>query len=231
MTTKHVVADDLIGQVARKQWELNRRILEGTLDPERLLQSLQQLIEGHAAKLPIEATGFTVSDQVYVVDVQRKGDFHEIARSCSNIGQCFSIYHDPPTCKLEVPNGSGPKRVKLSLAHFDIGAQFAAAMTMLETEGHILADAWDLLALTNKAPMFKTVPGKEFRIYALGTVVRSCFQERNYEPGERQIVSLTARQKRHGGVPHARWSLESGSLESNSGGVVQAGQYVLVRRK
>lgn len=103
---------------------------------------------------------------------------------------------------------------------------------MLETEGYGLADAWDLIAFTNKAPMFKTVPSEEFRIFALGTTVRSCYQERNYQPGERQTVYLASRYKGHGGVQRARWALETSSLESDVvGDKVPAGQYVLVRRK
>lgn len=229
MTTKHVVADDLLGQVARKQWELNRRVLEGTLDPERLLQSLQQLLEGQSARLPIEDPGFTVSEQVYAVDVQRKGNFEDAVRTRTNL-EYFSIYHDPPKCWLEIPNGTGPKLVKLSLALFNISATFGAAITKLETEGYTPADAWDLLAFTNKAPMFRTIPGKEYHIYALGTTALSHFQEHPDKPGGRLTVDLTARQSGHAGKQHARWELCSADLENRYSGV-SAGQYVLVRCK
>lgn len=230
MTTKHVVADDLLGQVARKQWELTRRVLEGTLDPELLLQSLQLLIEGRSARLPIEEVGFTVGERVYTVDVQRKGNFEDVFRTCANIQEYFSIYHRPPTCWLEIPNGTGPKRVKLSLALFNINATFGAAITKLETEGYALADAWDLLAFTNKAPMFRTVPGKEYRIYALGTTALSHFQEnQGKKPAGERTVDVTARQSGHAGKP-ARWELCSADLEDRHSGV-SAGQYVLVRCK
>ena len=46
MTRKHVVADGVLGKVSRKVWELNRRILEGTIDPKRTLWILQKAIEG-----------------------------------------------------------------------------------------------------------------------------------------------------------------------------------------
>jgi hypothetical protein len=46
MTAKHVVADDTLGKIARKVWELNRRILEGSILPERTLAMLQWIIEG-----------------------------------------------------------------------------------------------------------------------------------------------------------------------------------------
>ncbi|MEK7139607.1 MAG: hypothetical protein AAB817_02810 [Patescibacteria group bacterium] len=46
MTTKHVVADDLLGQISRKVWELLRRILEGSVDPVRTMAIMQLAFEG-----------------------------------------------------------------------------------------------------------------------------------------------------------------------------------------
>lgn len=45
MTTRVVVTDDKLGQVATKQWELFRRVKEGTLDPEWVAAELQRIIE------------------------------------------------------------------------------------------------------------------------------------------------------------------------------------------
>lgn len=44
--TTHVVADDVLGGVARKQWELDRRVLEGSLDPAYVTAALQEVLEG-----------------------------------------------------------------------------------------------------------------------------------------------------------------------------------------
>lgn len=46
MTAKHVVADDVLGRIARKVSELFRRILEGSIDPDRTSALLQMVIEG-----------------------------------------------------------------------------------------------------------------------------------------------------------------------------------------
>ncbi|MEK7509649.1 MAG: hypothetical protein AAB605_02970 [Patescibacteria group bacterium] len=46
MTTQHVVADDVLGKISRKVWELIRRVLEGSIDPERTLALLQPALEG-----------------------------------------------------------------------------------------------------------------------------------------------------------------------------------------
>ncbi len=44
--TTHVVADDVLGSIARKRWELDRRLMEGSLDPFLVSIALQQIIEG-----------------------------------------------------------------------------------------------------------------------------------------------------------------------------------------
>lgn len=46
MTTRHVVADDILGKITRKVWELFRRILEGTIDHERTSAMLQLTLQG-----------------------------------------------------------------------------------------------------------------------------------------------------------------------------------------
>ena len=46
MTTKHVVADDVLGKISRKVWELYRRVFEGSVDLGRVLFFLQEAIEG-----------------------------------------------------------------------------------------------------------------------------------------------------------------------------------------
>ncbi len=226
MTTKHVVADDQIGRIARKQWELNRRVLEGTLDAEELSQALQRFIESRPTRLPIEESGFTVGEQVYAVDVQRSGDFENLVRTMTSL-EYFSIYHRPPESRLEIPNGTGPKRVKLSLALFNISAKVRAAIIELDNEGYTPADAWDLVAFARKAPMFRTIPAEEYRIHALGTVALSHYQESPDKPGGERTVNLTSRQERHGGK-HARWELSNGDWKDE---VVKTGEYVLVRRK
>lgn len=229
MTTKHVVTDDILGQVARKQQELTRRVLEGTLDPKRVLQALQQLIEGRSSRLPFEETGFTVSEQFYTVDVQRKGSFEDVARTCAGL-EYFEIYHDPPKSWLEIPEGMGPKRVKLCLAMFNINADFGAAITKLESEGYALADAWDLVAFFKKAPMFRTIPNNRPVIYAFGTIARSYYQDSTSKQGQRKYVELVAFENGIGAKP-ARWSLGAADPEWHDGAYVQKGQYVLVRCK
>jgi hypothetical protein len=227
MTTKHVVADDILGQLARKQQELTRRVLEGTLDPKWVLRTLQQLIEGRSSGLPLEETGFIIGGQVYTVDVQRKGGFETLARTCAGL-EYFDTCHRPPASWLEIPDGTGPKRIKLCLAMFHISAHFGAAITKLESEGYTPADAWDLLAFFKKAPMFRTIPSNRPVIYALGTIARSYYQDSKSESGRGKYVELLAFEEGAGAKP-ARWSLET--ADPASGAYVNRGQYVLIRSK
>jgi hypothetical protein len=46
MTTKHVVADEVLGKIAKRFWELMRRIMEGSVNPDRALNLLQLSLEG-----------------------------------------------------------------------------------------------------------------------------------------------------------------------------------------
>ncbi len=46
MTTRHVVADDAFGMLTRKCWELERRVLEGTISVDQVCKGLQMVIEG-----------------------------------------------------------------------------------------------------------------------------------------------------------------------------------------
>lgn len=50
--TKRFVTDDPINTFFLRQWELGRRVLDGTLDPEVINNELQKLIEGSAQPSP-----------------------------------------------------------------------------------------------------------------------------------------------------------------------------------
>lgn len=58
MTTRRdVVADDIFGTIQDRRWELERRLRKGTLDPQRVADGLQQLIESCSwPKFPVWRT-------------------------------------------------------------------------------------------------------------------------------------------------------------------------------
>ena len=43
--TTHIVADDTLGKISRRMWEVQRRLLEGTLDPSFVAGNLQSIVE------------------------------------------------------------------------------------------------------------------------------------------------------------------------------------------
>src|SRR3989344_693600 len=53
MTTKHVVANDGLGKITKRWWEVLRRVMEGTLEPDAVATALQKIAEG---TLPVEMT-------------------------------------------------------------------------------------------------------------------------------------------------------------------------------
>lgn len=55
--TTHVVTDDVMAAYARREWELRRRLMEGTLDPARVCAGLQSVIESSGwPKFPVWRT-------------------------------------------------------------------------------------------------------------------------------------------------------------------------------
>jgi hypothetical protein len=79
MTTKHVVADDTAGKIAVRCLEVQRRVIEGTLPSEDVLDALQGIIEG---KLSSPSPDSNVqSDRIreavaQIAKERKEGDLH-----------------------------------------------------------------------------------------------------------------------------------------------------------
>src|SRR3989344_1568218 len=43
--TTHIVADDTLGTISRRMWEVQRRLLEGALEPSFVARNLQSIVE------------------------------------------------------------------------------------------------------------------------------------------------------------------------------------------
>lgn len=66
MTTSPVVADDVLGRILRKETDLNRRLMEGSLDPDAVelaLTKLQLIIEGK----PVDAPTLTPAEAAAIM--------------------------------------------------------------------------------------------------------------------------------------------------------------------
>ncbi|MAF14074.1 MAG: hypothetical protein CMI53_04265 [Parcubacteria group bacterium] len=69
MTTRCVVADDKFGLVAKRCWELQRRVREGTIDPDVAAEAIQAIMEDKS--LPAE---MTIGDRTYEILGFLRGD-------------------------------------------------------------------------------------------------------------------------------------------------------------
>ena len=69
--------DDVLGKITRRWWEVLRRVMEGTLNPDAVATAFQQIAEGTQDMLPTEMTvgnrtykilGFLRGDEKSVID-------------------------------------------------------------------------------------------------------------------------------------------------------------------
>ncbi len=49
--TKHIVADDILGTISRRSWEIQRRVMEGTLDPSFVTRNQQRIAEAQEVEI------------------------------------------------------------------------------------------------------------------------------------------------------------------------------------
>lgn len=64
--TTHIVADDALGTISRRMWEVQRRLLEGTLDPNFVARNLQSIVEAQevTSALPVVKSPFFANEEV-----------------------------------------------------------------------------------------------------------------------------------------------------------------------
>jgi hypothetical protein len=64
--TTHIVADDTLGMVSRRMWEVQRRLMEGTLEPSFVARNLQSIVEAKdvSATPLVTASPFFANEEV-----------------------------------------------------------------------------------------------------------------------------------------------------------------------
>ena len=64
--TTHIVADDTLGTISRRMWEVQRRLLEGTLEPSFVARNLQSIVEATevSSALPVVKSPFFANEEV-----------------------------------------------------------------------------------------------------------------------------------------------------------------------
>lgn len=174
MTTKHVVEDGMLGKLARKQWEIQRRILEGTLNPLDVERKLQSIIENASSTaFDVERINYSVGEKVYEVRTHIEKDFCEYVSTLTSRGVFSKTFLD--YCKqfkgmhYEWPAPSIKKTAKrrLRLAKVERPTHKSVIIIQARQSGHTLADPWDLVAFFEQTP-FREIVHQSMTVYALG---------------------------------------------------------------
>lgn len=174
MTTKHVVEDGVLGKIARKQWEIQRRILEGTLSPDEVIRRLQSIVENApSTTLDVEQVNYTVSEIVYEVSTHVRKDFCEYVAEIQRHGVFGKTFLDDLKSyktmhygELTTPSTRTIKR-QLRLAQVTGPVHKSVVVIQARQSGHILADPWDLLAFFQQSS-FREIIRTPMTVYALG---------------------------------------------------------------
>ena len=203
--TKHIVADGALGLLSRKQWEIQRRVLEGTLEPDEVCRKLQRIIEGAPqATLPIEEINYTVGKAAYNVRVTVTKSIVEAVRAQAsafaetfldndNVKKGIHCY-EADDCRPRVHNR------RFRLAQLDKETPIGVIRTQADIRGHILADEWDLLAFTQQAPVMRVIH-HDMVIHALnGGIVRDYWtaEGTSVDAGKRTRNTLDVIGRTHG---------------------------------
>lgn len=154
MTAKTVVTDDTLGKIATRQWELYRRVKDGSLDPNQVLSALQGIIENEADLLDIETMDWQVSSQVYTITVEVGEDF---PAQVTELGYEWT-HNGPPisfTDRWE-KGGKGRYRLAMLTRH---PSRVGAIRVFADRSGFDLAAPWELLAFTRHCPIMRVVTG------------------------------------------------------------------------
>ncbi len=151
-----IVTDETLGRVATKQWELYRRVKEGTLDASVVLSTLQGLIQNETALFDIEKLDWTVGTQVYEVEVRQDTDFVTMVK---NFG--FTWGHGNSNTTRFVLNGGIPKKksvkCRLRLAKVPTTTLRGVLQVYSKQSGFELATSWELLAFIKQSSITRVI--------------------------------------------------------------------------
>lgn len=176
---KHIVTDDILGQITRKEWDLNRRIMEGSIDPIMVLQNLQRLIENQPVSFPLEnLEHFQISDTVYTVEIpssEKASSLKMFAEGCSRFYR-VSAYN---TCEQARPKAG---KIKVCLAHTTKEIEMGALQYELGLAGINPAGSWETVAFIEQSPVTKVLQiGLKFWDVK-GGIVQSNYDGRGERP-------------------------------------------------
>jgi len=160
MTAQKVVADDALGKIARKQWELFRRVKEGGLDPNSVLNTLQALIQNQVDRFDVEKPGLEISSKTYDVVVEEGDDFVSRVKELGfewNFDNFETFFKGPFTvegCKRR------KKKSRLHLAQLTnhhTASDVDVVKIHTEQAGFDLASPWELLSFVRQSSVMQII--------------------------------------------------------------------------
>lgn len=163
MTTKHVVADDVFGKINRKQWEINRRILEGSLNPEKVLKRLQSIVENSNMSFEIEnQRHFKIADTVYELQMPdaKVTDLRKYAESTNFFYRAFHWQTESHDLKYSEKRLNRKRKARVRLAQVTTDIKLDVLKYELQRAGITLASGWELAAFISQSPIGKILTRK-----------------------------------------------------------------------
>jgi len=189
MTDKRSVADDVLGKVATRQWELYRRVKEGALDVVRVLDGLQTLIPGDRDIKPRGQSGsvsgvdlepFHVRGNEEEIMVLEGTDFVSVLDSLGFVfwdrfgRKHYSFALAGKETKNRIPQKFKVVELKHDMTVGDIKKEVSKL-------GYTVASSWELLSFITQCRIFPIYPSKEFQFLALGDAGKVRWQESGEE--------------------------------------------------
>ena len=172
--TKHIVADGTLGQLSRKQWEIQRRVLEGTLNVQEVCTKLQRIIEGApTSTFDVEQVYYTVGERTYPITTRVKKDFCVYAQELQKRGVFSKTFIEsrmyPETHHYGELFSSTERNHKRKLRLVRVTKHCSKSVLVIQARqsNHILADPWDLIAFFEQSP-FHEIVHPTMSVYALG---------------------------------------------------------------
>lgn len=180
MTTKRVVADDELGRLANKQWELFRRVKEGTLDSALVLNALQSIIENETDQLDVEKVGWKISSKVHEIIVVEGHDFVTHVKELGFVWDYKNCQENPFI--LEGDGKCRRKNSRFRLARLTTSGDVPVSVikTYAELSGYDLATSWELLSFVSQSTAMRVIK-EATHIIALGDYGRTKWEDTNRE--------------------------------------------------
>ncbi len=222
MTAKNkAVADDVLGQIARRQNDLFRRVREGSLNPDVILAGLQKMTEGQSDRLEIERIGWNVSSLIHKISVTECRDFLSFLKERGLIWNGIGSSWDDKS-SFTLKGVGGAKKIRsFRLAQVEEETVVGLIGVYADMEGYGLATPWELVSFIEQGPMARIISQSE--IVALGYYGEVCWAD----TGKKDPVFVIAK-----GKPQERpWVFTSEVLHSSGKmpSSIRPSQYILLR--